>query len=264
MVEGTGFTLANAYSQNSKIQQIWAIDAINSFFWNGNERVLDVGCGDGKITALIAQRLPNGTVIGLDVSSNMIEFASLAFPPDQYQNLLFLTGNAASLPFHRQFDVVVSFCCLNWVLEQEVALKKIYECLVPNGKVILVVPEKDPTGLLLLNIELAQSDKWAPYFPGFKSPNAYFTEEEYLVLLKNAGFSKIESKVVTTDSPIPNKQVLRDLLKPLSVFITHLSENLQKEYIEDLTNEALKFTPIDSDGTIHIVSNKLQIIASKE
>ena len=73
IVEGAGIEDAKAYSKNSNIQWIWATETINNYSWNGNECVLDVGCGDGKITAFIAKdKMPNGLIVGLDISQNII------------------------------------------------------------------------------------------------------------------------------------------------------------------------------------------------
>ncbi|KAF5431048.1 Cyclopropane fatty-acyl-phospholipid synthase [Candidatus Methanophagaceae archaeon] len=59
----------------------------------GNERVFDIGCGDGKVTAEIAKQLPNGSVLGIDKSEEMILFAQENFPSRKYHNLSFEVQN---------------------------------------------------------------------------------------------------------------------------------------------------------------------------
>ena len=59
----------------------------------GNERVFDIGCGDGKVTAEIAKQLPNGSVLGIDKSEEMIRFAQENFPSKKYNNLSFEVQN---------------------------------------------------------------------------------------------------------------------------------------------------------------------------
>ncbi|MES2345148.1 MAG: class I SAM-dependent methyltransferase [Chlamydiota bacterium] len=115
-----GISLVNDYQENSSLQWNWAMESLKKFPFNENDKVLDVGCGDGKITALIAKQVTHGIVIGFDISEKMLAHASANFSSD---NLLFVQGNATSIPFKKQFDKLVSFCTLHWVLKQEQALQ---------------------------------------------------------------------------------------------------------------------------------------------
>ena len=103
----------------------------------GRNGVLDVGCGDGKITARIAGRVPRGSVLGVDPSRDMIAFASDHFPPSVGSNLRFEVADARRLPYRSEFDLVVSFNALHWVPEQEDALRSIRSALRPAGRAIL-------------------------------------------------------------------------------------------------------------------------------
>ncbi len=71
---------AEDYHKNSANQQKWALELIAKLVIQGNEIILDIGCGDGKITAEIANHVPNGLVLGIDSSQEMIGFAQTKFP----------------------------------------------------------------------------------------------------------------------------------------------------------------------------------------
>lgn len=77
------------YASNSAVQQTWARELIIQLNLQGNERILDVGCGDGKITAELARSVPHGSIVGVDASSQMIEFADETFPARKHPNLQF-------------------------------------------------------------------------------------------------------------------------------------------------------------------------------
>lgn len=64
----------------------------------GNEHILDVGCGDGKITADISKFVPNGFVLGIDLAKPMIEWAKKQYHPMEYSNLSFQEGNLILVP----------------------------------------------------------------------------------------------------------------------------------------------------------------------
>ena len=68
-----------AYAANSAPQEAWARELIRRLNFSGNESVLDVGCGDGKITAALTQMVRRGNVLGLDASPEMIRFARSVF-----------------------------------------------------------------------------------------------------------------------------------------------------------------------------------------
>ena len=67
------------YAANSAAQQIWARELIVQLHLRGNERILDVGCGDGKVTAELARAVPKGSVAGIDASPEMVRFARKTF-----------------------------------------------------------------------------------------------------------------------------------------------------------------------------------------
>ena len=60
------------YAANSAVQQTWARELIAQLNLRGSEHILDVGCGDGKVTAEIARAVPRGAAIGIDASPQMI------------------------------------------------------------------------------------------------------------------------------------------------------------------------------------------------
>jgi trans-aconitate 2-methyltransferase len=82
------------YAANSAAQHAWARELIAKLQLRGDERILDVGCGDGKVTAEIARAVPRGSVVGIDASAEMIAFAQKTFPAKGNPNLAFQIGDA--------------------------------------------------------------------------------------------------------------------------------------------------------------------------
>src|SRR5215471_1288731 len=66
------------YAANSAVQLVWARELIERLHLRGDERILDVGCGDGKVSMELARAVPRGAVVGIDASPQMIEFARQA------------------------------------------------------------------------------------------------------------------------------------------------------------------------------------------
>ena len=68
------------YARSSSAQQGWALELIDKLALAGDETVLDIGCGDGKVTAELARRLPRGHVTGVDSSAEMVGAARVSWP----------------------------------------------------------------------------------------------------------------------------------------------------------------------------------------
>lgn len=109
----------NLYSSNSSAQKNWGLELLAKLHFKGNERVLDVGCGDGKLSAEIARNLPDGSVLGIDLSEEMITFARNHYPTEKFPNLAFMQTDARKLTFDSEFDIVFSNAVLHWIKAPE-------------------------------------------------------------------------------------------------------------------------------------------------
>lgn len=171
---------ACGYARISGLQQAMASEVLALLKLNGSERVLDVGCGNGKVTAEIASRVPAGTVLGVDSSADMIASARHQFGPEVRPNLRFEVADARQLPVCHEFDRVVSFNALHWVPEQEQALRSIRSALKSEGKAQLrLVPAGQRKSLENVIEETRLSSRWARYYHGFSDPYLHLTPEEY-------------------------------------------------------------------------------------
>ncbi len=180
---------AAEYNRQASLQAALAVEQLGRVVLQGTERVLDVGCGDGKITAEIAGRVPRGSVLGVDPSRDMIAFATSHFETATRPNLRFEVADVRSLTYRAEFDRVLSFNALHWVPEQDAALRSIRSALVDGGEALLrFVPEGPRTCLEDVIEEVRQSTAWAGYFSAFRKPYIHFTPEEYRSLAERKGF----------------------------------------------------------------------------
>src|SRR5579863_3531629 len=125
------------YARHSQGQERWAKELITLLAPQPDESVLDIGCGDGRHTAEIARLVPQGRVVGVDRSPEMVRFAHEHFPPTQFPNLSFSQADASALPFHAEFDAIFSNAALHWVLDHRPVLAGIARSLKPGGRCVL-------------------------------------------------------------------------------------------------------------------------------
>ena len=180
---------ASGYGRISGLQQAMAAEVLALLDLRGSERVLDVGCGNGKVTAEIASRVPQGSVVGVDSSADMIASARHQFGPGALPNLRFEVADARQLPFRHEFDLVVSFNALHWVPEQEQALRSIHSALRSAGRAQLrLVPAGKRKSLENVIEDTRLSSRWARYYRGFNDPYLHLTPEQYQALAEQNGF----------------------------------------------------------------------------
>jgi trans-aconitate 2-methyltransferase len=174
---------ASEYARISTLQAAMAEEVLALLDLKGNERILDVGCGNGKTTAEIAARVPQGAVVGVDASADMIAFAAAqgALPP----NLQFAVADARHLPYQHEFDLVVSFNALHWIPDQDHALRSIRAAVKETGLAQLrLVPKGQRKSLEDVLEETRLSSRWSSYFQSFRDPYLHLTPEQYGELAK--------------------------------------------------------------------------------
>jgi len=105
------------YAQHSSEQFKWACELTEKLHLRGHETVLDIGCGDGKVTAAIAAQLPNGRVVGIDSSPQMIELAVQRQAKTGRPQLMFELLDVGDMEYAEWFDVAFSNAVLHWIKE---------------------------------------------------------------------------------------------------------------------------------------------------
>ena len=114
---------AKMYNKYSFLQKSYSSMLLNKVHFSGSENVLDVGCGDGIITRKLLKFVPNGKVVGIDPSKQMIELAKKI--NQNTSRLSFLCTSAEHLKFKEKFDIIFSFSCFHWIKDKLMAFKNI-------------------------------------------------------------------------------------------------------------------------------------------
>jgi trans-aconitate 2-methyltransferase len=184
------------YAQHSNLQAAMADEVLARLQLRGDEQLLDLGCGDGKLSARIAERLPHGTVLGVDASASMVAYAQQQFGGERWPNLRFEVADARQLGFDARFDSLVSFNALHWVPQQALALQGIRRALRPGGRAQLRLVTKAALTSLEEVAEAVRCEPvWAQAFAGFSDPYLRLDAPQYAALATSLGFA-----VVSCDS----------------------------------------------------------------
>ncbi|HKD08163.1 MAG TPA: methyltransferase domain-containing protein [Bryobacteraceae bacterium] len=158
-------------------------DLIDQLDPKPGERVLDLGCGTGHLTAQIAER---GTeIIGIDSSASMIAQARQNYP-----KLRFQLADARDFTFDDPFDAVFSNAVLHWVHEAGSVIGSIAKALKPGGRFVLEFGGRGNTARLVKGLEGALRDAGFPR----QTPWYYPSLGTYSLLLERFGFEVTDAR----------------------------------------------------------------------
>lgn len=252
------------YAIHSSAQQAWARELIAKLGLKGHETVLDLGCGDGKVTAEIAGQLTDGEVLGVDSSADMIELALKAFS-QQHTNLSFKLGDARRLAFEERFDVIFSNAALHWVKDHGPVLSGMYKSLKQNGRVLLQMGGKGNAAAMLapLQVLMARED-WAQYFTDFAFPYGFHEPEQYRDWLIKAGFRPLRVELIPKDMAYKDREGLAGWIRTTWLpYTDRIPVHLRNAFISQLIEEYIERCPPDSGGSIHLGMVRLEVEAVK-
>ncbi len=187
---------AQAYARISALQQAMAAEVLSLLDMKDAKSILDLGCGNGKITAVIAVRVPEGRVVGVDASADMIAYAKEHFGEATHHNLSFEVSDIRKISYEEEFHLVVSFNALHWIPQQDVALRAICTAMKQGGAAQLrMVPQGERKCLEDVLEETRKSERWSSYFDGFLAPYLHLTPEEYSALAAQCGLRTVSVDV---------------------------------------------------------------------
>jgi len=187
------------YEQISDLQRWLAGRALAAMHLRGDERVLDVGCGDGYVSRLLAAELPHGSVTGVDASPRMIEVAR-SRPAPAGARLRFDLRNVLDRGFSDNysddFDLVVSFNALHWVADQRAALSRLAAAATADGSVVVQVVCAGPRlSVEQVALQVCAGERWRAAFAGLPVPFVHVDPEAYPELAASAGLAVTELNV---------------------------------------------------------------------
>jgi trans-aconitate 2-methyltransferase len=181
---------ARTYQSIDVPHEDWAKQILGRLELAGDERVLDAGCGSGRVTKLLQERLPRGVVVGVDASPSMVESARGVLDPERTE--LFVS-DLTELTVDEPVDAVFSCAVFHWIPDHETLFQRLFAALKPGGR---LAAQCGGAG----NIEryhehvvaVAQEEPFAEYLGGWEGPWNYATPAQTAPRLARAGFTDVD------------------------------------------------------------------------
>ena len=249
------------YAEASSHQQEWGTRLIAELELQGDERVLDLGCGDGTLTARIADLLPGGEVIGIDASRGMIDAARKR----RRKNLYFIIMDIDDLTFNAEFDVVFSNATLHWVREHDKLLQKVRQGLRPEGVLRFnFAGDGNCSRFFRVVREAMGLEAFSPYFAAFQWPWYMPTVAEYASLVERSGFRDARVWGENADRFFPDAQTMTKWIDQPSLvpFLACVPEKDKGVFREFVVRKMIELTQGDG-GRCFETFRRINVFARK-
>jgi trans-aconitate methyltransferase len=256
---------AQDYVKNSQNQFQWAQELIPKLKLQGNEALLDIGCGDGKITAELARCLPKGRAVGIDSSEKMIDLAKKAFPQKDYPNLCFQVMDARKITFKSEFDIIFSNAALHWIVDQNAVLTGVQRSLKPRGRLLFQMAGKgNAKDILNIINELKTKELWKRFFQDMTFPYGFYDREEYNVFMQQAGLVADRVELFPKDMKFIGAEGLAGWVRTTWLpFSDRISVELKPKFVDTVVNSYLEHHPADTEGVVHVGMMRIEVEAHK-
>lgn len=202
--------------------------------------MLEIGCGGGAYSAWVARQVPQGSVVGVDICPLTIEAARRAHPTEMSPNLHFQVGDVTTLDLKEsKFDMVVSNACLHYLSHPGLAFAPISRHLNPGGRMCIVCLGKGSLVAVYKVLErLQKSDRWSPYFQGFRRTGSLEDPRSCDTWLEQAGLVKKQARLVNELVKFPNAYEFQTWFNwNFGPYFSQVGEVLRDEFSEDFVDQ---------------------------
>jgi trans-aconitate 2-methyltransferase len=221
-----------SYDRISGPMEALGLEVLARLELDGDETVLDAGCGSGRITQALIERLPQGRVIAVDASESMVAAARERLPGADVRVVDLL-----ELDLGEPVDAILSTATFHWILDHERLFAQLHSALGPGGRLVAQCGGAGNIDVLRghANDVLAR-EPYAAAFAGFRQPWNYAGPEETERRLRDAGFASARCWLQPAPKqPDQPREFLSTIV--LGPHYQHLPAELREQFMDDVLAE---------------------------
>jgi trans-aconitate 2-methyltransferase len=218
---------AGTYDRVSRPQVEWAALVLDRLPLEGHETVLDAGCGSGRVTRTLLERLPEGRVVAVDSARSMVEHAREALD----DRATVFQADLAELELDEPVDAVFSNAVFHWVPDHERLFERMFAALRPGGRLVAQCGGAGNVDRLhAIARDVASREPFMPHLDGWAGPWNFAGAEETAERLRAAGFDPVDTSL----EPYPVRpDGAADFLRAvcLGPHLDRFPEDLREEFL---------------------------------
>ena len=224
-------------------------------------RIIDLGCGPGNSTALLAARFPDATLAGLDSSADMLAAARRRLPDTRFiqADLGTWDGDGGG------WDAILSNAVLQWVPDHAALLPRLVGHLAPGGSLAVQMPDNLDQPSHRLMSEVAAQEPWAEALAGASGARHTIGTPAWYYGLLRPLCARVDVWRTTYHHPLRGAEGVVDWFKGsgLRPFLARLPESEQGAYLDRYRQAIAAAYPADADGTVLLPFQRLFIDATR-
>ncbi len=230
---------SEVYQRVSRPQFGWGKKVLDRVQLQGDETVLDAGCGTGRRAGELLERLPRGRLLAVDLSDNMLRAARRELEPRFAGHVWFVVADLQRLPFHQLVNGIFSAAVFHWIKDHERLFRSLHDVLRRGGWLEAQCGGGPNLAKLLQRAKrLISASPLDQFFAGWQSPWEYASPETTGERLRRAGFTHISTGLEAAPVQLSNDKDYREYLANV-IFHRHLERirkpELRQQFLNDLT-----------------------------
>jgi trans-aconitate 2-methyltransferase len=236
---------ASAYHRVSAPQTAWGVEVLDRLELSGDETVLDAGCGTGKLTRLLAERLPHGHVVALDASPDMLSVAGRELASFG-RRIELVKAALPELPLRAPVDAIFSTATLHWVLDHPAVFRAFLKAMRPGGQLEFQCGGVGNLHRLHERAKaLARTTDFQDAFQAFEEPWCYAGAEETAEQLQAAGFTRVHTWLEVRPTHFADAAAFSEFISSVNLrpFLAKLDEARARRFTAALVEAAGRDTP---------------------
>ncbi len=230
-----------SYDRVSGTMEALGLAVLERLELRGDETVLDAGCGSGRITQALIERLPHGHVIAVDQSPSMIAAARERLGPDADLRV----ADLLELELEQPIEAILSTATFHWIADHERLFARLRAALAPGGRLVAQCGGEGNIDILRghANAVLAH-EPYAQYFADWHAPWNYAGAEITRERLLAAGFATAECWLEPAPrQPEDPRAFLSTIV--LGPHVQRLPEELREQFIDEVIARAGEPVTVD-------------------
>jgi trans-aconitate 2-methyltransferase len=204
----------------------------------GDERVLDAGCGSGRVTEALIERLPQGRVIAIDASPSMAAAARERFARSPFAGRVEIrVGDLLELELEEPVDAVLSTATFHWIADHELLFRRLRTALRPGGRLVAQCGgEGNIAHLRGRAAKILAGPRYAEHIAGWRAPWNYADPDQTRERLLGAGFTAAQCWLTPAPlEPEHPREFLQTII--LGPHVAHLPAELREPFIDEVLAE---------------------------
>jgi len=230
---------AASYHKVSGPQTSWGQKVLARLSLRGDERAVDAGCGSGRLTGELLDRLPRGELVAVDRSWNMLQTARANLRPIHGSRIRFAQVSLPDMPFNAWADLIFSTATFHWVSDHPALFANLFAALRPGGRVHAQCGGGPNLARAhaLARVVMAEV-RFAPYFHDWPGPWEFASDTVTHDRLTAAGFTEVSTSLEPAPTTLASESDYREFVTTV-IYHPHLARlpvELQPAFIDEVTS----------------------------